>query len=143
MYSIRRFGVVRTATIVAVMYVIIIAIFFIPIALIGGLVGVGIGGGASQGGAALFGILIIGVIVALFYGAVGWVFTAIACLLYNAAAGMVGGIHIQLEAVAPKQAQAVPGAWGAPAVPSTPIAAPIAAPTAPSVEPPSLEPPVG
>jgi len=119
MYSIRRFGVIRTATIVAVMYVIIVAVFFIPIALIGGLAGVGFGS-ASQGGAALIGILFFGVIIAIFYGAVGWVFTAIACLLYNFAAGIVGGIHIQLDAVAPPSAPAVPAGWGAPAAPSAP-----------------------
>ena len=34
MYTIRRFSVVKTATVVAVMYVVIVAIFLIPFALL-------------------------------------------------------------------------------------------------------------
>jgi hypothetical protein len=98
MYSIRRFGVVKTATIVALMYVVVTAVIFIPIVLISGIAALAFGGEAL---AAAAGFAIAGVLLAIFYGGVGWVFTAIACVLYNVVAGWVGGIELQLEAVAP------------------------------------------
>jgi hypothetical protein len=105
MYSIRRFGVVRTATIVAVMYLIVTAVIVVPIVVLGGIAAV-LGG---QGGAVVVGIAVTGLIIGAIYGVMGWVFTALACLLYNLAAGWVGGIELQLEAVA---APATP-TWGA------------------------------
>ena len=95
MYTIRRFGVIRTSTVVAVMYVIVIAVFALPIA-----VGVALfGRGDTAGGAA--GVLALGLVAAVLYGVFGWVFTAIGCALYNFAAGWVGGIEVQVEAVVP------------------------------------------
>lgn len=114
MYSIRRFGVIRTATIVAVMYLVVTAVIFVPIVIVSGLASLAFGGQAM---AAAVGFLIAGVILAIFYGAVGWVFTAIACLLYNAVAGWVGGIEFQLEAVAPPPP---PPTW-APMTPTAPV----------------------
>ena len=107
MYSIRRFGVVRTATIVAIMYVIVIAIVFIPLSLLVALGG-SLGGNAALAGGGFIGTLLFGLIAALIYGVIGWISTALACLLYNLAAGWVGGIQFQLEAVAPP---ASPPAW--------------------------------
>lgn len=102
MFRIRRFGVVRTATVAAVMYVVIVLVIFIPVLLITALVGITPNGSdAIGGGGAVVGVLILGLLVALFYGAFGWVFTAIACLLYNLVAGWVGGIEVQVEAVTP------------------------------------------
>lgn len=95
MYRIRRFGVVRTATVVAVLYMIMIAIFFVPAAVIV----LAVGRGDSAGGA--LGVLFVGLLAAVLYAVLGWVFTAIACALYNVAAGWVGGIEVQVEAVAP------------------------------------------
>jgi hypothetical protein len=108
MYSIRRFGVVRTATIVAVMYVIVVAIVFVPFAGIAAIGGTAISGDVATGGAGFVGILLFGLIAAVAYGAFGWVFTALACLLYNVVAGWVGGVEVQLEAVAPP---VPPPAW--------------------------------
>ncbi len=102
MFRIRRFGVVRTATVAALMYVVIVLVIFIPILLITALVGITPSGSDAIGGAgALAGVLILGLLAALFYGAFGWIFTAIACLLYNLVARWVGGIEVQVEAVAP------------------------------------------
>lgn len=116
MYRIRRFGVIRTATIVAVMYMIVVAVLFVPIALIAAVAGTAVTGDAAAGGAGLVGTFALGLLVAVSYGAVGWVFTAAACLLYNLAAGWVGGIELQLDRIEPTSA--VVPAWTTP--PSTP-----------------------
>ncbi len=130
MYRIRRFGVMKTATVVALMYMLIVAIFVVPIALIGLLVA------PSQGqsaGAAVVGIVTLGVVAILGYGLLGWVFTALAVALYNVAARWVGGIEVQVETVAPP-----PGmpAWG---TTTTQVPPPPAAPP-PSVAPPPSTP---
>ncbi len=101
MYSIRRFGVIRTATIVAVMYMVVVAVFFVPIAVIAAIAGAAYTGDATGGGAGLIGTLVLGLLAAVVYGAMGWVFTALACLLYNLAARWVGGIEVQVDRVVP------------------------------------------
>jgi len=95
MFTIRRFSVVKTATVVALMYVLIVGIFFIPFAILA--VAIGRGDGAGAG----IGILVFALIAALLYGVVGWILTAIACAVYNLAAGWVGGIEVQVDQVAP------------------------------------------
>lgn len=125
MVRIRRFNVIKTATVVALMYIVIVAIFAIPFLLIFGIAGVSMNGGPDVG-AGLAGILIFGVVIALFYGLLGWVFTAIACLIYNLVAGWVGGIEVEVDRVEPP---APPPAWMAPGgtpttlpgPPSTPV----------------------
>ncbi|MEX1169517.1 MAG: hypothetical protein WEE50_05180 [Chloroflexota bacterium] len=128
MFRIRRFGVIRTANVVAFLYVVIIAVIFVPIAL---LFAVAVPGSGLAGNAGGIAIVFFGLLLAIFYGIVGWIFTAIACLLYNFAAGMIGGIEIQLEAVQPPPQAAV---WGA-----TPTGPP--PPAAPATPPPSSAPP--
>ncbi len=131
MFRIRRFGVVKTANVVAFFYIVIIAVIFVPIAVV---VAVAIpsadfgNAGGFAGSAGGIAVLFFGLLVAIFYGIVGWIFTAIACLLYNFAAGMIGGVEIQLEAVQPPPPPLV---WGAPQ--STP-------PPAPPSEPPATPP---
>ena len=123
MVRIRRFGVMKTATVAAVMYMVIVAIFVIPFALIGLLIAPSQG---SDAGTTVVGIVIFGAVAILAYGLIGWVFTALAAAIYNFAAGWVGGIEVQLETVAPP-----PGlpAWGTtpqppPRGPAGPAAAP-------------------
>jgi hypothetical protein len=113
MYRIRRFNVLKTSTVVAVMYMVIVTIFVVPFVVLFAFAGAasGSGGGSIIGGAIGFGILAI-----LGYGLLGWVFTAIACLIYNAVAGWIGGIEVQVELVAPP---APPPAWIAPTTPPT------------------------
>lgn len=121
MYRIRRFGVIRTATIVAVIYMIVVAVIFVPIALIAAVAGAAYTGDVAAGGAGLIGTFVIGLLFALGYGAAGWAFTAIACLLYNLAAGWVGGIEVEVERVEP--APAVMPAWTTtPSPPGSPSA---------------------
>ena len=134
MFRIRRFGVIRTANVVAFFYVVIIVVIFIPIGLIvsiavpsGGTLD-GVTGGLA-GNAAGLGIVLFGLLIAVFYGVLGWIFTALACLLYNFAAGLIGGIEIQLEAVQPPPpAQVWSGTAPPPAAPPPP-APPPAMPT--------------
>lgn len=112
MYTIRRFAVMKTATVVAVMYMVIVAIFIIPFALL--TVAVGRGDSAATG---MVGILVFGLLAALLYGVVGWIITAIACAIYNLVAGWVGGIEVQVDQVMPPP---VAQLWA----PSAPIDAP-------------------
>ena len=125
MFRIRRFGVMKTATVVAVMYMFIVAVFVVPIALIALLVAPSQG---SAAGSTVVSIVIFGVVAIFAYGLIGWVFTALAAAVYNLAAGWVGGIEVQVETVAPPPP--LP-AWGAttqapPAVPPAPPAPPSA-----------------
>lgn len=128
MFRIRRFGVIKTANVVAFLYLIIFAIIFVPILVLVAAVAPGAGVGGNAGAVA---VLFFGLLIALFYAVVGWIFTALACLLYNFAAGMIGGIEIQLEAVQPPTP--VP-AWGSANVPPSapnPTAPPQNTPPAP------------
>ena len=55
-------------------------------------------------------VLTFALIAAILYGILGWIFTAIACAIYNLAARFTGGIEVQVDRVAPPPA--VPQ-WGA------------------------------
>jgi len=97
MSRIRRFGVVKTATVVAVMYMLMIGIVFVPLAVIV----VALGRDNNAGGA--FAVLVIGLLAAIAYGIGSWIFTALACVLYNVAARWTGGIEVQVESVTPQE----------------------------------------
>lgn len=118
MVRIRRIGVIRTATVAAAMYAVLILfmtlVVFLPFALLAG-AGAGastrnVGGALGVGAIGVVGVLIFGLIGAFIYAAIGWVTTAVACVVYNFVAGRVGGIEIQLENVTPPQTPA----WGGP-----------------------------
>ena len=96
MYRIRRFGVVKTATVVAIMYMVIVGVFVAPFALLGLLIAPSQGGAGTAAGIVAFGLLAI-----FGYGLLGWVFTAVAAAIYNLAARWVGGIEVEIEHVAP------------------------------------------
>ena len=121
MYTIRRFSVMKTATVVAVMYVVIVAIFVIPFGILALAFGSG-DSGASTG----VGFLVFGLLAAVVYGVIGWIITAIACAIYNLVAGWVGGIEVQVDQSAPPPA---PQLWAPTAPPPTPIDAPPPPPT--------------
>lgn len=143
MYRIRRFGVMKTATVVAVMYMLIVAVFAIPFALLALLVAPSQGSGAAGVGVVAFALVAI-----LIYGFLGWVFTAIAVAVYNLAARWVGGIEVEIETVAPPPPMP---AWGTPGTPAAaplppavrPTSTPEAPPPSPSTPPPPSTPPVG
>jgi hypothetical protein len=138
MYRIRRFGVMKTATVVAIMYMVIVGVFVVPIALLALLVAPTQSSGFSGAG----GILAFAVIAIFGYGLLGWVFTAVAAAIYNLAARWVGGIEVEIETVAPPPP--LP-AWGTtvgppPTSPTPPPTTPVP-PTTPA--PPPASPPTG
>lgn len=117
MIRVRRFGVVRTSNLSAVVYFILTAIFIIPIALIiaaapevtittpDGVQTTRIDVGP--------GILVL-LVVPFIYALAGWIFTALACLIYNLAARITGGIEVEVERREPPPQPAVVGNWGPP-----------------------------
>jgi hypothetical protein len=101
MVRIRRFNVVKTATVVALMYMVIVAIFAIPFFLLIAIAGVSVNGGPTQSTGLVAGGIVFAILAVLLYGLLGWVFTAIACLIYNLVAGWVGGIEVEVDRAAP------------------------------------------
>ncbi len=85
---IRRFGVGQTAKVFGILYG-IMGLIFVPIfALVATL--------APQEEAVGFGF---GLAIALpvMYGVIGFVSAAVGCAIYNAVAGWVGGIEVELD----------------------------------------------
>lgn len=126
MFRIRRFSVIKTANVVAFLYLVMIVVVFVPLAVIVALVAPNSG---LVGNAGAVAVLFVGLLAAVFYGIIGWISTAIACLLYNFAARTIGGIEVQVEAVQPPTPALV---WGTP---------PNAPPNAPPSVPPTTGPP--
>ena len=105
MVRIRRFGVISTANLVAGLYLILGVIFMIPLLLLllaGVNVRTGPAGQDVAAASATAGVVLL-VAIPLIMAVSGWIFTALACLVYNLAAGMTGGIQVELrdERVAP------------------------------------------
>lgn len=94
MFRIRRFGVVRTATVAALCYLVAFGLLFAIVMVIALAVGSGtmseVQTGALIGGA---------VAAILIYALFGWVFTAVACLVYNFVARWAGGIEVEVERI--------------------------------------------
>ena len=83
-------------------------------------------------GAGVAGLLVFGLIVVVFYAVIGWIFTAIACALYNVVAGFVGGIEIQVESTTPGAPGGGYPAYGYPTYGArSPYPAPVPYPTQP------------
>jgi hypothetical protein len=118
MYRIQRFNVLKTSTVVAVIYMVVVAIIVVPIALL-----VAVAGTAAQVQGGVTGAIVFGVVAIFGYGLLGWVFTALACLIYNLVAGWIGGIEVQVESITPP---AAPPAWM-----STPPSSPTGPPSTP------------
>ena len=103
--TIRRFGVIS----VAKMYGLLMFIFGLIIGVIYGLIlivfgaaisALGPGRDATAGGVrtVVMGIVIM-IVVPLFYGVLGFIMGAIGALIYNAVAGIIGGVKFELEGV--------------------------------------------
>ncbi len=84
--QIRRFGIGQTAKVVAALYT-LLGLVFVPVFLVAAM---------FSPKETAFGT---GLAVALpvLYGVMGFIFTAIACAIYNFVAGFVGGIEVELE----------------------------------------------
>jgi hypothetical protein len=114
MVRVRRIGIIRTATVAAVMYAVVILfgtlVIGLPFALLAGAASRSVDASLGIGAIGVAGVLIFGLVGALFYAVVGWIMTALGCAVYNLVAGWVGGIEVQLESLTPAQAPA----WGGP-----------------------------
>jgi hypothetical protein len=126
MVRLHRIGVLRTATVLAVMYGLLSLVIWAILAvfLLAGLGTTEIPGMPGfDVGAGIVGVLIAGAVLSLVYGLLGWIFTAIACVFYNWVAGFTGGVEFELRT--------------APVAPVPPAAAPPAAPppTTPPADP--------
>jgi hypothetical protein len=134
MVRLTRFGVVRTASVAAIVYLILSAIIFIPIALFASGTPMTITDQFGRTVTMQFPTLIFA-FLPIFYAIFGWIFTAIACLIYNLAAWATGGIEFEAVPVAPRSAAPPPPVYQPPAAP--PPAAPPATPTGTRPTPPA------
>lgn len=118
---VRRFGVLRTATVAAAVYFVIalfFALFFVIVALASPTTvvpGSALGPGAPAISFDARPMLIVfAIIIPIFYGVIGWVFTAIACLLYNLVSRFIGGVEMEITPLAQPGSVAQPGVPGGP-----------------------------
>lgn len=95
MAQIKKFGVLQTAKIAAIMYFVITLIFMIPFGLITLIAGFAKGGREGVAGGFFGGIFMI--LAPIIYAVLGFLFVALGCLLYNSIAKYVGGIEIEIE----------------------------------------------
>lgn len=94
MRRIKRFGILQTAKVAAVIYFLIAAVFTIPFWLLNSMLRLN----------ELFpeipftgGIFFI--IIPFFYAFIAFIFTAISCAIYNVIASFIGGIEVEVEEV--------------------------------------------
>ena len=102
--TIARFDVVRTANIVAALYAVIVLVivllFAVPFAFVALVAGQEAGGPGVVAGGVVGGLLVL-LLAVVFYGGIGWVMTALVCALYNALAGRIGGIRVEVQPEGP------------------------------------------
>ncbi|QDH78468.1 hypothetical protein FKX85_05245 [Echinicola soli] len=94
---IKRFGVVQTASMFAIVYFVFMAIIMIPFGLIMTVVGLS---GFSDHSHFLNGFGAGGiffVFLPFIYAGIAFVMTAIGCLVYNLAAKWIGGIEVEID----------------------------------------------
>ena len=94
MMMIRRIGVLSVGKLTAVLYG-AMGLLFGAIITLFSLVGMASNGGDGIEGM-IFGTAAV-VVLPLFYGIIGALFAMFAAVIYNFAAGLVGGIEIELE----------------------------------------------
>lgn len=97
MVRIRRFGVIRTANLAAIAFALFTLIVIIPFVII--LFAAGPISFTDRTGQSVdfSGSPLLLLFVPLAYAIIGWVVTALWCLVYNLAAALTGGVEIQLE----------------------------------------------
>ena len=83
---IRRFGIAQTAKVIGVLYA-LMGLIFVPLFLV-----IGMFSPRHSGMGTGFALA-----MPIFYGLLGFVGTAIGCLVYNFVAGYVGGVEVELE----------------------------------------------
>jgi hypothetical protein len=118
--TIRRFNVFSVAKIQGFLGFVIGLLIGVVYGLIFMIFGAAISSLAPQGdsqamggvGAIVIGLIIM-IAVPVFYGILGFIGGAIGALVYNLAAGVVGGVKFELEGVAPAYAPPPPQQWRA------------------------------
>jgi hypothetical protein len=118
--TIRRFNVFSVAKIQGFLGVVIGLLIGVVYGLIFMIFGAAISSLAPQAdsqalggvGAIVVGLIIM-IAVPVFYGILGFIGGAIGALVYNLAAGVVGGLKFELEGVAPAYAPPPPQQWRA------------------------------
>ena len=118
--TIRRFNVFSVAKIQGFLGFVIGLLIGVVYGLVFMIFGAAISSLAPQGdsqamggvGAIVIGLIIM-IAVPIFYGLVGFIGGAIGALVYNLAAGVVGGVKFELEGVAPAYAPPPPQQWRA------------------------------
>jgi hypothetical protein len=116
--SIRRFNVFSVAKIQGFLAFVIGLLIGVIYGLAFMIFGAAISSLAPQGdsqamggvGAIVIGLVIM-IAVPIFYGIIGFIGGAIGALVYNLAAGVVGGVKFELEGVAPAYAPPPPQQW--------------------------------
>jgi len=92
---IKSVGAFSLAKIMGTLYVIVGLVFGGLISLVA-VAGASFGGGRGGFGGMLFGVGAV-IVLPIFYGCLGFVFTLIGGWLYNMAAGIVGGVEFETE----------------------------------------------
>lgn len=96
--QIRRIGVLSAAKIYAIVMAAIALVIMIPVALIMMVAGAAAMSNSGAAGGFGLGVGLFGIILApIMYGVMGFVIGALFALVYNVAAGFVGGVEMDLE----------------------------------------------
>ncbi len=90
MQKIKSLGILQTAKFAGVLYVVMTAIFAIPLGIVGALVAV-----IARKPEGL--VFLLFIVAPIFYGIAGFLMVALMCWLYNVVAARIGGIEIELQ----------------------------------------------
>ena len=93
MKRVKSFGVFQTAKVMAIILFFTSAVILIPVALLSSIAGGARFLGFPFGGGLIFFLL------PFLYAIMGFIMTAISCLVYNVIAKWVGGIELEFEVV--------------------------------------------
>jgi len=93
MKRIKRFGVLQTSKVAAIIYFLISAVILVPMAIIMPLMQ-GFSDSPMPFSGGLFFILL-----PFIYAIMGFIFTALGCLIYNIIAKWIGGIEVEIDTV--------------------------------------------
>ncbi|HYO62657.1 MAG TPA: hypothetical protein VER08_03265 [Pyrinomonadaceae bacterium] len=117
---VRRVGVLSWAKIqglvMAAVGLIIGILYGLMLMLFGAAMMAATGGRAETAGAAVGGViggLAVMVIAPIFYGLLGFVFGALGAVIYNFAAGFIGGVELELEGASAEYVSPPPPQWSA------------------------------
>jgi hypothetical protein len=112
MVRIRRLGIVRTSNSAAMVYLLLTLVILLIAWAFSNAIGPSSFNDPTTGQTIRFDFPIVLVLVLpLVYAVIGWLFTALFCVFYNLAAGIAGGIELDLvdeRPVAPPAASYVP-----------------------------------